>query len=212
MQHTSIVRHISYAMQAPGTWAGGTTRAIYAYPPDATHSPAEALLWVATAAIQRAASYSYFPGRTRLHIPISSGGIRLRFEEPSELVELHTWEQLRFDGARPVRAELIDGPVEAFNIIAHPSVAAEAHILHGAAHSQLALPPCARAEVGSVARVVYLVAGEVELTLPGRAPLRLAAADSLVFDPRPAHDADCTLQLDCLAEGASIVVATLTFQ
>jgi len=91
----------------PGTWAGGTTSAIFAYPPETIGAPAHAQLWVGTAVIDRAAAYSCFPGRLRIHLPIHGNGIRLHFQNPAEVVALSTFAQHHFDGARPLRVTLV---------------------------------------------------------------------------------------------------------
>jgi environmental stress-induced protein Ves len=77
---------ITHAQQKPGVWSGGTTRMIYADGADPT--PAGALLWVGTATIDRDADYSHFPNRTRIHMPMTGNGIRLHFQDPSELITL----------------------------------------------------------------------------------------------------------------------------
>src|SRR5262245_57909921 len=112
MEAAPIGTRVAHTMQAPGTWTGGTTRMIYAYPPSPGLTPATALFWVGTAVIQQPAVYSFFPERTRIHIPTHGNGIRLHFQAPAEVAALDTFEQHRFDGARPVQVELVDGPVE----------------------------------------------------------------------------------------------------
>src|SRR5215212_9136197 len=101
--NTAFGTRVEQAAQTPGTWAGGTTRAIYAYPPESIGTPANAQLWVGTAVIDRAAAYSFFPERRRIHMPIHGNGIRLHFQSPAEVVALSTFAQHRFDGARPVQ-------------------------------------------------------------------------------------------------------------
>ncbi len=91
MNNTPIGTRIEQAAQVPGTWAGGTTSAIVAYPPETIDAPAKAQLWVGTAVIDRAAAYSYFPERTRIHLPIQGNGIRLHFQNPAEVVALSTF-------------------------------------------------------------------------------------------------------------------------
>ena len=130
MRYTPIGTRIDHAAQTPGTWAGGTTSAIYAYPPESIGTPANAQLWVGTAVIDRAAAYSFFPERLRIHVPIHGNGIRLHFQNPAEVVALSTFAQHRFDGARPVQVELVDGSIVAFNLIVQSDVAAEVRVLH----------------------------------------------------------------------------------
>src|SRR4051794_21025091 len=130
IKNTPIGTSIAHAAQTLGTWASGTTCAIYAYPPESIGTPANAQLWVGTAVIDRASAYSFFPERLRVHVPIHGNGIRLHFQSPAETIALRTFAQYRFDGARPVQAELVDGAVVAFNLIVQADVAAEVYVLH----------------------------------------------------------------------------------
>src|SRR5215207_7769338 len=130
IKNTPLGTRIDHAVQTPGTWAGGTTRAIYAYPPESIGTPANALLWAGTAVIDRAAAYSFFPERQRIHVPIHGNGIRLHFQNPAEVVALSTFAQHSFDGARPVQVKLVDGAIIAFNLIVLTDVAAKVYVLH----------------------------------------------------------------------------------
>lgn len=178
---TGEVVHL--ADQPSGVWAGGTTRAIVAIPGDAPAAPARARIWIGTATITRAAPFSYFEGRTRIHMPIRGGGIRLRFQMPPEEVTLGLLEHHRFSGARPVQAELVDGPLEAFNLIVADGCLAATEALRieqigGVAPVAADLPG---APPEALIRVFYTVRGAVEVLVDGRAPVLLAADDALVI-------------------------------
>lgn len=195
----------------PGSWAGGATRAIYAEPIAALASPAAARLWAGTATIERPAAYSYFPGRVRIHIPIRGNGIRLRFEAPDELVELASFGQHRFDGARPVRVELIDGPVEAFNLIIRADTLARAEVLRLELNDVAALttPPAGLFSAAAV-RLVYVVNGAIAAGRPGQAPPQIGPDESLVVYPRPLDaPLGSPLELRALAPVTQVIVATL---
>jgi environmental stress-induced protein Ves len=112
-----LYKRIALREQAVDTWAGGTTQEIAKYPPQSDKRSGNYLYWVGTATIERSASYSYFGGCSRVHMPIAGNGIELRFQDPFETVELGTYAQHSFSGERRVFAELIDGPVKAFNLV-----------------------------------------------------------------------------------------------
>ena len=218
MNNTPIGTHIDHAAQTPGTWAGGTTRAIYAYPPESVRTPANSQLWVGTAVIDRAAAYSFFPDRMRIHVPIYGNGIRLHFQNPAEVIALSTFAQHRFDGARPVRVELVDRSIVAFNVIVQTNVAAEVHVLHiGSQELALELDrsPATHAHTdraASVVHVVYAVTDAVALQIAEQPAVTLHPADAFVFHPRAVADPlGVKVGLRGLAAHAEMVVATLVF-
>ncbi len=212
--HSQLGIYINHAAQMPGTWAGGTTSAIYAYPRDTIGAPANAQLWVGTAVIERSAAYSYFPGRTRVHLPIHGNGIRLHFQNPAETITLSTFAQYHFDGARPLQAELIDGAIVAFNLIVQNDVAAEAYVLHIGGHAvalDLDRAPAA-AGAASVIQVVYAVNHAVALEVAEQPTITLHPGDAFVFHPRAvAKPPGANVRLQSLESRADVVVATLVF-
>ena len=206
---------VSHALQAPGTWPGGTTRAIYAYPPDGAQTSATARFWIGTAWIERAAAYSFFPGRQRIHLPVRGQGLRLAFQDPTEVVALDTFEQYRFDGARRLWVELVNGPVEAFNLIFETDVVADAQVLHSVgAGTQLSWPssPLLTGAADLVVRAAYVVVGALELSVGGSAAVSLGAGDAFVLPPRavPIAVGD-RIEMRCLTDAVDIVVATVVF-
>jgi environmental stress-induced protein Ves len=215
MINTPLGTYINHAAQTPGTWAGGTTRAIYAYPPESIGTPANAQLWAGTAVIDRAAAYSFFPERQRIHIPIQGNGIRLRFQNPAEIIALKTFDQHRFDGARPVQVELVDGAIIAFNLIIQADVAAEVHVLHTSSHVTTLNPdriPAHTAHIASVVQIVYAATDGVVLMIADQPAVTLHPADAFVFHPRAvAAPLGVKVGLRGLAASAEVVVATLVF-
>lgn len=211
---TAIGTRVEQAAQMLGTWAGGTTRAIYAYPPESIGALAGAQVWVGTAAIDRAAAYSHFAERTRVHVPIQGNGLRLHFQEPAEVVELGTFEQHRFDGARPVQAELIDSAIVAFNLIVQADVAAAVQVLHVngdrlALDLERSLAGYA-GQAASVVHVVYAVNGAVAIEITGQPAVKLHPADAFVFHPRAvAQPVGPNVGLRSLAGRADALVATV---
>jgi environmental stress-induced protein Ves len=205
-------------MQGPGTWAGGTTRAIYSYPPGPSLTSATALFWVGTAVIQQPAAYSYFPDRTRVHIPIHGNGIRLHFQAPAEVIALATFDRHRFDGARPVQVELVDGPVVAFNLIAQTELITQAQMIRVVADAAVPafpspLPPTQAAENMSVVRVVYAVNSAITIRIVGNEAAQLEPGDAFVLHPRPLLDMlDDRVELRCEAAHAAVVTASIVFQ
>jgi environmental stress-induced protein Ves len=214
--NTPIGTRIERAAQTAGTWAGGSTSAIYAYPPEAIGAPATALLWAGTAVISRAAAYSHFPERLRIHIPIQGSGIRLHFQNPVELIALSTFAQHRFDGARPVQVELVAGPVEAFNLIVQTDVAAAVRVLQ-VGSQELALelddlPATQTARATNVVRIICAVNGAVELAIAGQPAVTLNPADAFVFHPRAVDQPlGVRVGLRSLNAYADLIVATLVF-
>lgn len=194
--------------QRAGVWGGGTTAAIYADPPESLGAIASARAWVGTATIERDADYSYLPGLTRTHMPIIGGGIRLRFREPDELVELPSLAQHRFDGARPLHAELIDGPITAFNLLVRHDVSASLSVVT-LVHPRTTLDwPDDDHRAGAPLRVVYAVGAALQLRHAQRPTIVLEAGDALVIGATPDLRANPIL-LGLLAPGAALVVADL---
>lgn len=144
--------------QPLATWPGGTTRTIYTYPPSASGDIRAAQLYVGTATIERDGPYSVFTARTRVHLPMRGNGLQLHFKEPTATMPLQRFEQATFPGDRPLTVTLVDGMVEAFNLIftAHFAVKLDSFTVEpGAA---LTLP----AQANSV-RILYLVEGRCSI-------------------------------------------------
>jgi environmental stress-induced protein Ves len=183
--NSSIGTHIEHAAQPPGTWAGGTSSAIYAHPPDTIGTMAQARVWVATAVIERDSPFSYFAERTRVHMPIHGNGINLHFQNPEETVRLETFHQHRFDGARPLQVTLNDGPIVAFNLIAQTDVGTDVQVLH--VENPELMPPIMATTPpkgeAMVVRVIYAVIGTVALEVAGQPTTVLQPDDAFVIHP-----------------------------
>jgi environmental stress-induced protein Ves len=202
---------IRRAEQMPGSWGGGTTLAIYAEPRDSIGSAGNARIWMGTATIERPADFSFFPGQMRVHVPIRGHGVRLRFQAPAEAVALTSFAQHRFDGGRPVHAELIDGPIVAFNLIAQPDVEATIQVLEldhelvGLGHAAEQTPAIELADL----QLVYAVAGSLELVVADGLSVALHVGDALVFRPPAMLE---TIALRRLETPAQILSAALRFK
>ncbi|MDQ2998930.1 MAG: HutD family protein [Chloroflexota bacterium] len=210
-----IGTRVDQAAQPLGSWAGGTTSAIYAYPPESIGTPATAQLWVGTAVIDRASAYSFFPDRLRVHVPIHGNGIRLHFQNPAEVITLSTFAQQRFDGARPVMVELVDGAVIAFNLIVQTDIAAEVQVLQiGSQETALELDrlPAHTAQAANVVQIVYAVTDAVTLMIADQPAITLHPADAFVFHPRAvAEPLGAKVGLRGSETSAEVLVATLVF-
>jgi environmental stress-induced protein Ves len=191
--------YIAQDEQVPGSWPGGTTRSIYAYPPEGTTGPTNALLWVGTATIERAAPYTYFAGRTRVHVPVQGNGLKLHFQQPQETVVVVNRGQHTFAGDRPVTVELIDGQVLAFNLIVVNEAQAGAEVLE--LNSVATLPALAAA--GRVVRVIYAVTGQLQVEVGTEQATVLHPADACVLESGQ------PLIITPLATGVVVVIATL---
>lgn len=91
----------------------GWTREIVRWPEDA-----ESWDWrLSIAEIDRDCEFSSFPGLDRELVLLRGEGVRLAFDdgEVRELLPPH--DRVRFDGEREVRAELIAGPTQDFNLM-----------------------------------------------------------------------------------------------
>lgn len=174
---------IEHAAQPVATWRGGTTRAVYAHPVERLADLAAAHIWVGTATIERGGAYSVFPNRTRIHLPIRGHGLHLHFQQPDEAVTLLNFEQAIFAGDRPLEVTLVDGAVEAFNLIFHPTVQATLQVLNLTADSSSATLPPMIAETDAAARVlqvVYVVNGSCTVSCAGAQAAVAQAGDAFV--------------------------------
>jgi environmental stress-induced protein Ves len=207
------MRIISQRTYTPGTWAGGSTRAIWADPPDSLGSPASARCWAGTATIERAAPYSFFAGRLRLHLPIRGRGLRLHFRDPAQTILLACGEPYRFDGEHPVEAALVDGPVVAFNLIYRADSFADA-VVAVVGPEGLRWPAGALMEPGATSshvplRMVYSIAGSLAIRAGDDQPATLESDDTLVVPARERADAAPLLLTSVGATPAEVVLATL---
>jgi environmental stress-induced protein Ves len=211
---SSIGTHIGHAMQIPGTWAGGTSSAIYAYPPDAIGTMANARVWVATAVIEHDSPFSYFAKRTRVHMPIHGNGIVLHFQNPEETVRLETFDQHRFDGARPLQVTLKDGPIVAFNLIVETDVIAQAQVLR-LENTHIMPPISVVAQLENhtiVVRVIYAIRA-VRLEIAGQPTILLQPDDAFVFHAHAiTQTPTANMTLQSVAGIAEVVIATLIFR
>ncbi|MCB0063743.1 MAG: HutD family protein [Caldilineaceae bacterium] len=144
--------------QPPSIWLGGTTRTIYTYPPSANGNIRAAQLYVGTATIERDGPYSVFTDRTRIHLPMRGNGLHLHFKEPSETVQLPSFAQATFPGDRPLTVTLVDGTVEAFNLIFAANVTATLDSFTVEPGAELML-----SGQTSTLRVLYLVEGSCSI-------------------------------------------------
>jgi environmental stress-induced protein Ves len=137
-------------------------------------------------------------------MPIIGSGLVLRFEQPAETIRLGRLQQHRFDGARPLHAHLIDGPVLAFNLLAHSDVTLALDVLQ-VTPERAWLTAGTQPELHTrLVQVVYVVSGTLTIEPAGEAPVALDAGDAYVLEqqrqPGPAMYA---------ATSSEVVVATL---
>jgi len=181
-----VKRIVKRSEQLSATWRGGTTRAIYAYPPEQIDNLAAAHLWLGTATIARDGAYSVFAARTRIHLPMLGNGLRLHFQEPSEICLLKSFEQIRFAGDRPLAVTLVDGEIEAFNAIFHPSVHAEVDTHQVSTEQRMIslssepLPSDTNGNVPLALQLLYAVNGSCVVALPNGESHMLAMGDAYI--------------------------------
>ncbi len=202
-----------YKLPAPdqrrGTWRGGTLRTLYQHPPQATNI-GEYDVWVNLATIEHAADYSYMPGYTRVHLPIAGDGLSLYFQEPVEEIQVATFAQITFDGARPLHAVPIGGMVTAFNLILREGWQGTAHITHLGPKAEAIEVPVEPSVAGEVIRVIYVQSGEVAIGIDGQRLATLQAGEAYVFhSQQAAHLAANQANFAAVGGGAIAVVADL---
>jgi environmental stress-induced protein Ves len=193
------IKYVHSEEQARGSWTGGSTQTLAAVPLEAALAPANAQFWIGTATVERDAPYSYFPGMRRIHMPISGAGIRLQFGQPSEEVRLRAFEQYAFDGARPVQAALIDGPIVTFNVIARADVEVQLTALQPEARP-MAL------DTGAALCVAYAVAGTTVFAPAVGDEIVLMAGDALILHGRARSEA-APLAVRASAPGTCLIIA-----
>lgn len=214
--NTPIGAHIPHAAQPTGTWSGGSTRALFAYPSGSLQPVGSGQVWIGTATIEQSADYSFFAERIRVHVPTKGNGIRLHFGAPTEVVTLPTFAQCRFDGTRPVHAELIDGPVTAFNLIMQPDVEAVVKVLplkqdtislsDEAIHSL----HIQTADGTTVLHLVYVIAGSVGIMHAEEQAAMLHADEAFVFHPHAMPEAyNNAIMLRRLEQHTEVIVVEL---
>ena len=202
-------RVVRQSEQPRASWAGGATQALFAWPATALQSIRDAQAWAGTATIERNAPYSYLPSLQRVHMPISGNGLVLHFEQPTETTTLERLQQHRFDGARPLHAHLIDGPVLAFNLLARSDVTLDLDILHVTPERISLVAEDTRPELHDLAvQVVYVVSGMLTIEPSGQAPLDLGAGDGYILEQHRLAGTGTGPALHA-AISSEIVVATL---
>jgi environmental stress-induced protein Ves len=154
------------------TWIGGTTTLLYSN--GTNQAFGKAPITLGTAMIERTAAYSYFPGFTRLHMPLNTS-IRLCFQQPAEQIVLAPRNAYCFDGARPLVAELIDQPIYAFNVMVQTGIQATLTV----GYPKPAMPLFADSAPATL-RICYLLQGQLEISMLGQLALPLMANDTLV--------------------------------
>jgi environmental stress-induced protein Ves len=212
MAESILSRVVRRVQQAEAEWRGGLTHAIYAFPPSALMTPAAAELWVGTAEIQSDAPYSNFAGQYRIHMPIKGAGIHLQFEQPRASQTLSAFQQISFDGGRPLYVSLLDGAVSAFNLIAQRHVSSSLIALELDEESYAwdrlgfeALPPNLHR-----VQVLYVCQGQLGLRAAGKSDLVLHEGDAFVLEYGPnASGLHLPWRLSAYDQRAQIVLASL---
>lgn len=214
MAEPILSRVVRRVQQAEAEWSGGIMHAIYAFPPLTLMEPTAAELWVGTAEIQRDAPYSNFAGQKRIHMPISGTGIHLQFEQPRASQTLSAFQQITFDGGRPLYVSLLDGPVRAFNLIVQRHVTSSLIALELDEESYAwdrlgyeALP----SSLNRV-QVLFVCQGVLQLQAAGKADLLLQEGDAFVLEYQPkCSGLHLPWRLSAYEERVQIVLASLAW-
>jgi len=94
---------------------GGVTRELYRIPHP--QDPERFLLRLSMAQVASSGPFSLFPGIDRTLLLLSGNGVKLFFADEVEVVLDQPLTPLYFAGEDPVECELVDGPVEDFNVM-----------------------------------------------------------------------------------------------
>lgn len=210
MERKSNGKQINESAQTLRTWSGGVTREIFVSPPESSFPAANYAVWVGSATIERSVSYSFFPGYSRIHVPIEGHGVRLHFRDAEEMVTLHTFDHYRFDGGRPLHAELIDGPVAAFNLILRDTVQARVRVLRWAEDAMQTIPAVENRSMQGNAgiRILYVVRGVVSIPHTADQAIHLNRGDSYVVQIDEVDRCDIAM-LRALGSLTELVVADI---
>jgi environmental stress-induced protein Ves len=143
---------------------GGRTRELFARPPAAG---LDDFAWrVSVATIARSGPFSSYPGVVRIAVLVEGAGVVLAAADVR--IELtQPLAQARFPGAPEWQCDLVEGPVELFNVMVRGAAAAPVRVIAGA---PVALDTAA-------ACVAYAVRGASELRAGARVA-RLAEGDA----------------------------------
>ena len=163
--------------------------------------------------IERDTPFNHFAQRLRVHVPIHGNGINLHFQNPEETVKLKTFDQNRFDGARPLQITLNDGPIVAFNLIVEKDVIAQAQVLR--VENSETMPPVSLTvkpkDEAMVVRVIYTV-GTVRLEVARQPTTLLQPNDAFVFHAHAIMENPAAhMTLQSVAGAAEVVISTLVF-
>jgi len=105
------------ALVTPWKNGRGTTRTLALWPEHADFARGDYEWRVSAAAIVEDGPFSSFPGFERLLLVTSGQGLHVLQGDERRRSRLRRLETLRFSGDEPTRAELVDGPVDDFNVI-----------------------------------------------------------------------------------------------
>lgn len=111
------LRHLKPADFRAMPWknGGGTTYELAAGPEGAS---LDSFLWrLSIAQVGQSGPFSAFPGIDRTLTVLKGEGLKLDFDEGSDLVIDVPCRPVSFDGERPCQGRLIGGPVEDFNVM-----------------------------------------------------------------------------------------------
>jgi environmental stress-induced protein Ves len=104
---------------------GGTTHEAWRVPPAGDPF----LFRVSVAHIDSSGPFSDFAGYTRHMVLLQGAGLTLVFGNGERRLLQRVGESVEFDGAMPIRCELLDGPCIDLNFMKHESARAEARVV-----------------------------------------------------------------------------------
>ena len=152
----------------------GWTREILRWPEDAEHWD-----WrLSIAEVDKDSAFSAFAGVERELVLLSGEGMRLQFDDGETIDLLPPHDRHRFSGERALRAELISGPTQDFNLMWRRG-RVEATLLH----RPLVGPMVFFAEAG-VRWAAYVLSGRA-LFKDQMLPMVLEQGDTALIEPRP---------------------------
>ena len=154
----------------------GWTREIVRWPEDA-----ESWDWrLSIAEVDKHGPFSAFAGVERELVLLSGEGMRLHFDDGEMVTLLPPHQRHRFAGDRALRAELVSGPTQDFNLMWRPD-----RVQTTLLHRPLVGPMLFFAEPG-VRWALYLISGRA-LFKDQLLPVVMEQGDTALIEAQPGH-------------------------
>ena len=122
-----VARVLSPDQLIQRAWNGGITTEIAIYPAASSYEQRDFDCRISTASVNSNGPFTQFPGYTRILALLSGAGIKLNIDDEEKVLSAR-FQQIRFNGAAKVQAELLSGEIQDFNLIFKPEVSAQLNV------------------------------------------------------------------------------------